>query len=511
MPNSGTKLKTPLNNDENNAGTKKHSGIKGITTTLDYIEPGTSESYEAELKDLKMKKKELPESITSRALYKDIFRIAWPSLAELMLASLVNMVDMMMVGSLGPDAISAVGLALQPRFLLMTMIMALNTGATAVIARARGANNNTKANDILRQSLVLATLISIICAVFGTLGAKWMIAFMAAGGMKQSTIDLGAQYFIIQSSTFTIPALSMCISAALRGTGNTKPCMVYNIAANLINIIGNWLLINGNLGFPRLGVAGASIATVIGQAAGMVMAFIYISNGKYYLKLKLSIKNIFKFDREVVSGMAKVGLPAMLEQILMRIGLIIYSRTVSSLGEINLATYQICLSIQSLSFMNGQAFASSATSLIGQSLGKFRIDMAEHYGRRCRKMAMYVSIFLAIIFILFREQLVMLYNDDAHIVKTGGLIMLFVAFLQPIQSSQFVLGGILRGAGDTKITALFILITTVFIRTGLGELFVSVLDYGLVGAWLAIAADQILRSLLFLIRYNQGKWKKIRL
>ena len=105
----------------------------------------------------------------------------------------------------------------------------------------------------------------------------------------------------------------------------------------------------------------------------------------------------------------------------------------------------------------------------------------------------------------------MLYNDNEHIVKTGGMIMLFVAFLQPIQSSQFVLGGILRGAGDTKVTALFILITTVFIRTGLGTLFVKVLNYGLVGAWLAIAADQILRSTLFLIRYNQGKWKRIRL
>lgn len=338
-----------------------------------------------------------------------------------------------------------------------------------------------------------------------------MITFMAAGGMKQETIDLGSTYFVIQSATFTIPALSFCISAALRGTGNTKPCMIYNIVANLVNIVGNWLLINGNLGFPALGVAGASIATVFGQAVGTVIAFIFILNGKYYLKLKIGFKNIFKFDRDVVAGMAKVGLPAMLEQMLMRTGLIIYSRTVSTLGELNLATYQICLNIQSLSFMNGQAFASSATSLIGQSLGKLRIDMAEHYGKRCRYLAMCVSIFLGVMFILFREQLIMLYNDNEHIVKTGGMIMLFVAFLQPIQSSQFVLGGILRGAGDTKVTALFILITTVFIRTGLGTLFVKVLNYGLVGAWLAIAADQILRSTLFLIRYNQGKWKRIRL
>lgn len=509
MPKEGTELELQPQNEE--AIKAEGKGIKGIVTTLDYLEPGTDESYKAELIKNNRRKRELPEGITSKALNRDILRIAWPSLAELMLGSLVNMIDMMMVGSLGAEAISAVGLALQPRFLLMTMIMALNTGATAVIARARGAQDNDRANSILRQSLVLATIISVICSVFGSIGARWMITFMAAGGMKQETIDLGTRYFLIQSATFTIPAWSFCISAALRGTGNTKPCMVYNIVANLVNIVGNWLLINGNLGFPALGVAGASIATVIGQAVGTVMAFICVLNGKYYLKLKLGLKSIFKFDRDVVSGMAKVGLPAMLEQMLMRVGLIIYSRTVSTLGELNLATYQICLNIQSLSFMNGQAFASSATSLIGQSLGKLRIDMAEHYGRRCRHMAMWVSIFLGVVFILFREQLVMLYNKDLHIVKTGGTIMLFVALLQPMQSSQFVLGGILRGAGDTKVTAFIILITTVFIRTGLGALFVRVLNYGLIGAWLAIAADQILRSVLFLIRYNQGKWKKIRL
>jgi putative MATE family efflux protein len=287
--------------------------------------------------------------------------------------------------------------------------------------------------------------------------------------------------------------------------------MVYNIVANLVNILGNWLLIYGNLGFPEMGVAGASLATVIGQAVGTVMAFGSVISGKYYLKLKLNLKNLLKFDRDVVSGMAKVGVPAMIEQLIMRVGLVIYSRTVSTLGEISLATYQICLNIQSLTMMNGQAFAVSATALIGQSLGKLRIDMAEHYGKRCRQLALYISLLLAVIFIVFREQLVMLYNKDPIIVSTGGIVMLIVAFMQPIQSSQFVLGGILRGAGDTKVTAVYVFITTVILRTTLGYLLVTVLGYGLIGAWIAIAADQILRTFLFIFRYNQGKWKRIKL
>lgn len=485
--------------------------ISGVTTTLDRIEFGSSDLVEADLKKTKKQRRELPETVSSKELYNDIVRIAWPSLAEMLLASLVSMVDMMMVGSLGANAIAAIGLALQPRFLLMSTVMALNTGVTAVIARARGAKDQKKANDILRQGLILATGIALLCAVFGTWGARSMIYFMSAGAMEQETVNLGTTYFQIQSATFVIPSLSFFITAALRGTGNSKPCMIFNITANIVNVIGNWLLIYGHLGFPQLGVAGAAIATVIGQSVGTAMAFSAILKGKYYLKLKISLSNIFKFDKHTVGSMTKVGLPAMIEQLIMRFGVIIYSRTVSSLGEISAATFQICLSIQSLSLMNGMAFAVSATTLVGQSLGKQRLDMAEHYGRRCRLVAMSISIFLAILFVLFRKQLIMLYTTDPIIVQTGGIIMIFVAFLQPFQSSQFVLGGVLRGAGDTKVTAVIILITTAVIRTSLGYIFITVLDFGLIGAWFAIGTDQILRSFLFLLRYNQGKWKRIKL
>lgn len=485
--------------------------IKGMTTTLDYIDFGTSETMEEDLKKSKKSRRELPENIESKTLYYDILKIAWPSLAELFLSSLVSMVDMMMVGGLGSKAITAVGLATQPRFLLITMTMALDTGATAVIARARGANNRDRVNSVLRQELMLGTIISVVLAILGSIGARWMITFMSAGSMTQETIDLGTKFLTIQNATFTVTAWSFCITAALRGTGNSKPCMVYNIVANIINVIGNWLLVYGNLGFPRMGVEGSALATVIGQACGAAMAFYCVLSGKYYLKLKINFKTMFQFDKDIVASIFKVGIPAMIEQLVMRTGLIIYSLTVATLGEVANATHMICMSVQSLTMMNGQAFAVSATTLVGQSLGRMRLDMAEHYSRRCRNLSMYVSFFLAAVFVIFREQLVMLYNKDPVIVTTGGIIMLIVAFLQPIQSSQFVLGGVLRGAGDTRYTAFVVLITTVIIRTLLGYFFVTLLDYGLVGAWIAIAADQTLRSSLFLFRYNQGKWKKIRL
>lgn len=488
------------------------SAIKGVTTTLDFIDFGSENYYEEDQIKTRAERKKLPENITSQQLYKDILRIAWPSLIELFLSSLVNMVDTMMVGRIvGTDALSAVGLATQPKFIFLSMIMALNTGATALVARARGADDQEKANVILRQAMIFATLISIVCAVVGTMTSRYLIEFMANGGMPESVMQEATKYLQIQMIGFPTGSLAFCITATLRGTGNTKPAMVYNIVANLVNIVGNWLLIGGNLGCPAMGVAGASLATVIGQLVGTILAFTCITSGKYYLKLHITWQNFFKFDRDILSGLVTVGIPAMIEQLIMRAGVIIFTRMVAGLGTVDYSTHQVCLNIQSMSFMLGQAFATSATSLVGQSIGRRRLDMAQHYSRCNQKLGAFVACILGALMIIFRKYLVMLYSTDEAVITRGATILFFVAFLQPVQSGQFITGGILRGAGDTKIVAVYMLLTVVVIRTGLCYILVNLCNLGIIGAWIAQCSDQVTRTLLFVWRYNRGNWKKIKL
>ena len=171
---------------------------------------------------------------------------------------------------------------------------------------------------------------------------------------------------------------------------------------------------------------------------------------------------------------------------------------------------KVCMNIQALSFMTGQAFAVSATTLMGQSLGKKRFDMAQAYCSRTRRVGLVSALVLAAIFVLFGGQIVGLYNSDPDIMLMGGRIMFFVAFLQPFQSSQFIIAGGLRGAGDTKATATYTLITVLLIRPIVAILLVNI-GFGLYGAWLAMACDQLVRSGLVLNRYNSGKWKLIKL
>lgn len=487
------------------AGSKKK--VKPIT--LDKLDWGTEETMAAEFAKTRRERKNLPDTITSRELYKDIMQIAWPSLCELFLTSLVSMVDTMMVGSLGNAAISAVSIATQPKFLFMNLFMALNTGTTAMVSRARGMQDREMADRILRQSLVLVTFIGFFSAIVGYLFAEPMIRFMANSGLEDSIIREGTAYLRIQFLFFPALSWTQVITATLKGSGQAKPSLFYNTLSNLVNICFNWLLINGKLGFPRMGVTGASLATGLGQSVACVIAFGCVFSGRFYCTLHL--KNLFQFDRKILSGIVQVGVPSMIEQLIMRFGVIMYTRMVSSLGSVNYATHNIAMNIQSMSFMIGQGFAVSSTALVGQSLGKRRPDMAEHYSRRCRNLGFFVALGIAVLFLVFRKVLVGLYSKEAEVIEIGAYLMLFVALLQPFQANQFILGGSLRGAGDTRFTAFVMLITIVGIRTVLGYVFIEALELGLTGAWIALCADQICRSFIIMGRYNRGKWKKIRL
>ena len=175
---------------------KKPSKVKAIT--LDKLPPGTDETLEDEFKKSRKERRMLPDTITNRELYRDILQIAWPSLCELFLTSLVNMVDNMMVGNLGPWAISSVGLATQPKFIFMNLVMALNTGTTAMISRARGKQDRDKADRILRQCMVLVVFIGVISSILGYIFSEPLIRFMANSGLEPSVLKNGTTYLRIQ-------------------------------------------------------------------------------------------------------------------------------------------------------------------------------------------------------------------------------------------------------------------------------------------------------------------------
>jgi len=448
----------------------------------------------------------VPADLDLKEGRKEIMRMVIPAMIELVLASLAGMVDTMMVGQLGTTAIAAVGLHTQPKFILMACFIALNTGATAMVARFKGAGEHDMAQKTMHQAYFITLVLSVIMAIVGFIGSEPLMRMM--GAIEGDTLEPAINYFNIQMIGFPVMALTMAATAALRGVGQTKAAMIYNMTSNVVNVFMNYCLIYGKFGFPALGVEGASIATVIGQFVAFIISTIVLMRGKFYLKLQIA--KIFRFDFDIIKRILKIGTPAMIEQFIMRVGMLIYVRVVSSLGTDLYATHQICMNLLSMSFMNGQAFAVSATSLVGQSLGRKRVDHAKVYTAEIRKMGMMFSLCIGVILFVFGKPLVGLYTDVPMVIETGAVLLMIVAVMQPMQGSTFILSGALRGAGDTKSTAMITLLGMLIVRPILGYLLVYPFGLGIYGAWIALAADQLMRSVFSFYRYKLGKWQYIK-
>ena len=482
---------------------------KVVKTTIDTLEFG---EIDAE-KEGKYKKYKLPDGVDKGMMRSDILTIALPSLVELVLTSLTSMADQIMVGrlpgQLGVQALSAVGLCMNPKFILMTALMAINTGTTAVVARYRGMGNQEKANQTFKQSLIFNIFLSAIMMVIGVVFARELIGLIAGNGISETTVEYAVTYFRIQMYGFIPLMMTNTVTSTLRAIGDSKMPMVYNTIANVVNLFFNYGLIYGKMGMPEMDVAGASLATVIGQCVAFVIAMYIMFSKKRYVYLDFKEKT--GYNKTIMSNVLGIGLPSMLEQLCLRIGIIIYSRIVASLGDIAYATHMVCMNIQSLTFMSGMAFQNSATTLMGQSLGRRRLDMADNYTRMTRNISFWISCLIGVVLALFGGQIVNIYNSTPEIVEMGGKLLAIVAITQPFQSSQFVTTGALRGAGDTKYPAVVIFICTLIVRSVLGYIFVIQLDMGLIGAWFAIVVDQLLKTAMIFARYNTGKWRFFKL
>ena len=482
---------------------------KVVKTTIDTLEFGEIDVE----KEGKYKKYKLPDGVDKGMMRSDILTIALPSLVELVLTSLTSMADQIMVGrlpgQLGVQALSAVGLCMNPKFILMTALMAINTGTTAVVARYRGMGNQEKANQTFKQSLIFNIFLSAIMMVIGVVFARKLIGLIAGNGISETTVEYAVTYFRIQMYGFIPLMMTNTVTSTLRAIGDSKMPMVYNTIANVVNLFFNYGLIYGKLGMPEMDVAGASLATVIGQCVAFVIAMYIMFSKKRYVYLDFKEKT--GYNKTIMSNVLGIGLPSMLEQLCLRIGIIIYSRIVASLGDIAYATHMVCMNIQSLTFMSGMAFQNSATTLMGQSLGRRRLDMADNYTRMTRNISFWISCVIGVILALFGGQIVNIYNSTPEIVEMGGKLLAIVAITQPFQSSQFVTTGALRGAGDTKYPAVVIFICTLIVRSVLGYIFVIQLNMGLIGAWFAIVVDQLLKTAMIFARYNTGKWRFFKL
>lgn len=439
-----------------------------------------------------------------------VLKTAGPVLVEVFLGTLFGMVDMMMLGRIAnageaAASIAAVGVTNQVVFIALSLVQSLNVGATAMVARYVGANKEDRIESVVRH-VILLTQVLLVLPIF-ILGLLYADKIMKLLGAHQDTLMYGSSYFKVIIIGLIFQAFNFSIYAVLRGAGDTKTPMNINLKVNSLNVIGNAVLIYGLFGFPKLGVTGAGISTTLSQIVASILLIRHIF--KKNTIIQINLKNRFKFNKDIMYNLINIGIPASLEQIAFRLGILIFVRIVSSLGTVAFATHQICLNILSLSFTPGQAFGIAASSLTGRSLGAEDSDLAEEYIKTSGRIGAVIATTIGIIFFFFGSYIASLYTKNPEVIKEASKILKVMAFVQPFQSSQLITAGGLRGAGDTVWTLVAIFFSVLVVRVVLAYLFIIVWELGLIGAWYAMFSDQLVRWALIKLRFKTNKWKYI--
>lgn len=443
-----------------------------------------------------------------KAILQETIRMAWPAILESFFVALAGLVDSYMVSTLGAASVAAVGLTTQPKFMGLALFFAVNVSVSALVARRLGERRRDDANQIVISAVLFITIMSIIVSSVCVISAKGL---MLLCGATAETLPDAVTYFRIIMGGMFFNCLLMVVNSAQRGSGNTRITMTTNLVSNGSNVILNYLLIGGHLGFPALGIRGAALATVLGTVIGCIMSVRSICSKNTFVSIPYLFERKIKPSIYAIRDMIKVGYGIFFEQILMRMGFMLTAIMAADKGTNAMAAHQVAMNIMGLSFSFGDGLQAAAVALIGRSLGEKKPDLAKIYGATCRRMGLIISLILAFLYFISRRWLYSMFFAEEEIIQIGVNITYIIMFVVIFQVSQVIYMGCLRGAGDTLYTAIASTICVTVIRSIVSYVCGYPLHLGIEGIWMGVLADQVGRYVFASLRFRQGRWVNIKI
>ena len=437
--------------------------------------------------------------VENRKLIKNIFQITLPAVFDLLAQTLIMALDMKMVSSLGPSAISSVGVGTAGMYALIPALIAVATGTTALLSRAYGADNKIEGKKAFTQSFFIAVPLGIFLTIIFLLFSEQIINLV--GNAKDMNLKDAILYQNMTVIGFPFLGVSIATFYAFRAMGENKIPMIGNTLALVLKIILNFLLVY----LFKWGIFGAALSTTLTRLFSAIFS-IYLVFWSKKNWISLELKDL-KFDYFTSKRILKVGIPAAVEQLGLRIGMLIFEMMVISLGNLSYAAHKIALTAESISFNLGFAFSFAASALVGQELGKGSSQKALKNGYICTIIAMIVMSTFGLLFFIIPQFLVSLFTKDKDVIELATMALKIVSICQPFSGASMVLAGALRGAGDTKSVLLITYLGIFLIRIPITYLFLDVLNLGLAGAWIVMTIDLAIRSSLAFYIFRRGKWK----
>lgn len=434
-------------------------------------------------------------------MYKSYWGVAWPAAIEGVLLNLMLLADLAMVGRLGIEQAAAVGVVSQPKMILQMFSAAISIAVTAIIARRHGEHDIEGMNSGIKQALLFTFILYSFLVFWGLVFATPIVELAGANSEYR---DFAAIYFQYISISAFFKALTAVLSAVQIGVGNTKVVLIAGFAGNIFNVVLNYVFIFGKFGFFEMGISGAGLATVIGNAITFVMLLMSVMNGKN--DINILRKGTFKFTIAWLRPMFEVGSNSFMEHLFERTGLFIFSRLIAGLGTVAMGTHHYCIIIWDLYYYFGVGMGQASASFTGRSLGAKRADLAKMYIRVAQRIGLIASLSASVLFLIMRFPMFQFLVSDKEVVSLGTSIVIIIAILIVPQTQAQVTSGVLRGAGDNKFIAVYSLLISAILRPLLAFVFSYGFGMGLGGMWISFLLDELLKMCFAEFRIKQGIW-----
>ncbi len=433
-----------------------------------------------------------------------VLGLSWPVFVENLLQTGVGAVDTLMVSVLGTAALAGVGTSVVLLFIVQSAIMAVAMGGSVLVAHAVGGRDGSLVRRSAGQTLVLGLILSVGLTVLGTVFAGQFVALL---GPDDEVLRIGTDYMRVTMATSVGLVMMLVMGGILRGAGETRTPMYAGVAMNVINVPLSFVMIFGSLGFPELGPVGSAWGAAIARFVGAGWLFYVLWRGNR--GVSVAGRGHWSLESGIVSRILRIGVPSMLEQLMMSLSMLVFTAMVISLGTAVYAAQRITFQILSFGWMPGFAFAVAATTLTGQALGAGQPAAAVRVTWVATAYAtLFMTVFAVAVFI-FSEPIAGIYTADPGIKSLAGEAMQILALALPGFALTFVLQGGLRGAGDTRFPMWVTGVSSWLVRLPAAWYFGIHLEFGLAGMYWIFLVETTLRLSVIFWRYQVGRWKEM--
>lgn len=446
------------------------------------------------------------QDFTKGPILKSLLGLAGPIVLTNLFHTAYQLVDTFWVGRLGADAVAAVSLSFPIVFLLITLGGGFSLAGTILVAQYRGKKDAEQVNIVASQTVSMMIVISIIISIIGYFLAGPIMKLM---GASATVLPLATSYLQVSCLGILFMFTFFVFQSLMRGVGEVKMPLQIVASTVLLNLVLDPLFILGWGPVPAYGVSGAAVATIFTQGLASVAGLYILFKGKHAVKITLAK---FKPNLALIKQMFLLGLPASIEQSMKALGLSIMSFLVATFGTPVVAAYGI--GIRMLSFVIIPAFGlSMATStLVGQNIGASKVDRAEKIAQKSIQIGFLVLISLGVLFFIFAPLLAETFvPGEAEVITGATTFIRFLSFSFPFLGTTLVLNGVFQGAGNTRITMIFSLVSLWVLEFPLTYILSKHTGLNQTGIWLAVPIANFISAAIAFTYFKLGRWKHIKL